>query len=136
MLVRFRLMGKWLLWASLLSCCCTASGNVVLIGNNVTLSFSAIEANFGSYLLFPSPLISRIGFPPEMKRFGEFHFRMVLSMENYLDNVVMFGGYEKFFAMSSLFNFVTFEWNNLHISLFTRKGEILQRILTALFAAY
>lgn len=30
---------------------CVALGNVVLIGNNVTLSFEDIEANFGEYQL-------------------------------------------------------------------------------------
>ncbi|XP_030528558.1 receptor homology region, transmembrane domain- and RING domain-containing protein 2-like [Rhodamnia argentea] len=35
-----------LLWLALLGFACTTSANVVLIGNNVTLSFAAVEANF------------------------------------------------------------------------------------------
>jgi hypothetical protein len=36
---------------SLLSCCLVASGNVLLIGNNVTMAFDDIEANFGEFFL-------------------------------------------------------------------------------------
>jgi hypothetical protein len=37
---------------SLLSCCLVASGNVLLIGNNVTMAFDDIEANFGEFFFF------------------------------------------------------------------------------------
>ncbi|KAG5224664.1 receptor region, transmembrane domain- and RING domain-containing protein [Salix suchowensis] len=38
--------GVVVLLLSLLSCCLVASGNVVLIGNNVTMAFDDVEANF------------------------------------------------------------------------------------------
>ncbi|KAF8026691.1 hypothetical protein BT93_F3231 [Corymbia citriodora subsp. variegata] len=42
---RFSALG-FLLWLALLEFCCTTSADVLLIGNNVTLSFAAVEANF------------------------------------------------------------------------------------------
>jgi E3 ubiquitin-protein ligase RNF13 len=41
--------GVVVLFLSLLSCCLVASANVVLIGNNVTMAFNDIEANFGEF---------------------------------------------------------------------------------------
>ena len=41
--------GVVVLLLSLLSCCLVASANVVLIGNNVTMAFNDIEANFGEF---------------------------------------------------------------------------------------
>jgi len=41
--------GIVVLLLSLLSCCLVASANVVLIGNNVTMAFNDIEANFGEF---------------------------------------------------------------------------------------
>lgn len=41
--------GVVVLLLSLLSCCLVASGNVLLIGNNVTMAFDDIEANFGEF---------------------------------------------------------------------------------------
>jgi len=43
--------GVVVLLLSLLSCCLVASGNVLLIGNNVTMAFDDIEANFGEFFL-------------------------------------------------------------------------------------
>jgi len=43
--------GVVVLLLSLLSCCLlVASGNVLLIGNNVTMAFDDVEANFGEFL--------------------------------------------------------------------------------------
>jgi hypothetical protein len=41
--------GVVVLLLSLLSCFLVASGNVLLIGNNVTMAFDDIEANFGEF---------------------------------------------------------------------------------------
>ena len=43
--------GVVVLLLSLLSCFLVASGNVLLIGNNVTMAFDDIEANFGEFFL-------------------------------------------------------------------------------------
>ena len=46
--------GVVVLLLSLLSCFLVASGNVLLIGNNVTMAFDDIEANFGEFFFFLS----------------------------------------------------------------------------------
>ena len=47
--------GVVVLLLSLLSCCLVASGNVVLIGKNVTMAFDDVEASFSEFLsLSPS----------------------------------------------------------------------------------